>query len=595
LYNSEIKEKIIEEIRKMDINIFIDEEQYIQCRPLGVDGFIAYCKERGLSVDKSKLEYFEKKKLFFPILRIKRPKYKEKIERISENEIRHLGPLKQKERYNGEIRNQYAFLYYEKSYLTILKKKNYISVPKIKRFVPWKKYIDPISGEETHLAFYSQFQIFWLNELLQASKIELTLPFFDKLPQNLRNLRLMKTYSKSIEKAFIYKTDDFYQIVEILIAIQNRYLPYTKSDQRSILVSYPAEYLQWNWQEFKKNWNPERILQSLNIDLNRLNDIYRRIESCARYIDPLEHWNPLMEFISYEKKQKLKGQALLALDFYGMSKMLKMFYEDLTGEKSENRGDRNNWKVTYYGVGTLANKTELLEYLTNEYHLNPRPKLILVVEGDGEYENIPKIAEAMGLDLNTSSIKMENLQGIGEFKKLSRFIDHYHNLQTVVFVLLDNENRSRQFKQRIVESKSKFGINRKITKTDYIKIWDKNYEYDNFSDEEIASAMSYQSREKYFFRGEEINCARLGKSKLQDLFRSKVGYDLNKKDLAVCLSNIIIKEIEQGVAVEKIKKKRKIVSEIINITEIAIHNPFPVRKDIWKNNQESGYFGDKIE
>ena len=69
----------------MNLEFFIKEEQFIQAQPLELDRFISFCKKRKLNVNRELLEFFDNKRLFFPILRIKRPKIKEKIERISEN------------------------------------------------------------------------------------------------------------------------------------------------------------------------------------------------------------------------------------------------------------------------------------------------------------------------------------------------------------------------------------------------------------------------------------------------------------------------------------------------------------------------------
>jgi hypothetical protein len=579
----------------MDIERFIEEEQFIQCQPLRVDAFISYCEKRGLSVCKKQLEYFEKNKLFFPLLRVKKRKYKEKLVRISENEYKHLGVLKPNERFSGELREAYEAIYFDKNLLSTLFRKGYITLPKNQRFAPWTKYYDPIIGDESHSTFYSQFQVYWLFKLLQGMRIELGPPSTDDISKKAQYLRGIERHFESIKKNYKAAVEYYDRIVELAATLQNTYLPYTKSDQRSIIVSYPLDFADWNWHDYRKAWNPENIRKALNIDKEYLKDLYNRLIFDANNLDPLNDWDQIVQFISYEKKQRLKKHALLAQDFYAMALMVKMFYGELTQESMPDFRLGANWEVRYYGAETLANKLEYLEYLANEYHVNPRPKLILVVEGDGEFESIPKIAKAMNLDLDRTSIRLENLQGIGNFKRLLHFIDHYHDLQTVVYVLLDNENKIQQFRQTILGKDSKLGAKRKVTKSEYVRLWDKNFEFDNFSDSEIAAGMSNQSGAAYIFQEQDISTARIGNISIPVIYRNKVGRDLNKIDLANFLSNIIIEELKSPVDHTTIQKNRIIVAEIIKITNIAFHNYFPVRKELWKKNQESGYFGEAIK
>ncbi|MBC8526514.1 MAG: hypothetical protein H8D22_06585, partial [Candidatus Cloacimonetes bacterium] len=579
----------------------IEDEQYIQCALLELDKFISFCREREVIVTKSQLEFFEKKKLFFPILRIKKPKYKEKIETTPNNQIRSLGPLKPRERYKGEIRERYSIIYFEKDYLKWLKEKGYISITKDKKFIPWKNFFDSKLQERSIMSYYSQFQIFWLYELLQRSSIKLGLVFFDGINKenSWEKIKSGKIIINAVKRNFQKRINDYYKLTEILIAIQNRYYPYTKSDERMISVSFPSSHINWDWNGFKKKWDPLKTQKTLGFDFNYLKKCYQNIISTANFKDPIKHWYTFIQFISYEKKKKLKGQALLAQDFYGMAKMLKMFIKDLTGESLPSPDEGYyDWKKKYYGKETLENKLEFLEYLCNAFHVNPRPKLILVVEGYGEYENIPRLSKAIGLDLNLTGIRIENLKGIGNFKNLENFIDHYHSLQTVVYVLLDNENNTRQFKQKILKKDSKYGISRKKTKSEYIKIWDNNFEFDNFTNKEIAKAMTKQSQGKYTFSEKEINIVRNRNRKIEDIYKENVGFDLNKREFDKDLSNIIIKEIEQRKSadiINIIRENRKVVNEIIKIREIALKNYFPVRKELWKKNQESGFFGDIIK
>ena len=52
---------------------FIEGEKYLQNPPMTTDKFVEFCKKQGIQTTKEELEFFEKEKLLFPIIRIERP------------------------------------------------------------------------------------------------------------------------------------------------------------------------------------------------------------------------------------------------------------------------------------------------------------------------------------------------------------------------------------------------------------------------------------------------------------------------------------------------------------------------------------------
>src|SRR5205085_6810402 len=125
-----------------------------------------------------------------------------------------------------------------------------------------------------------------------------------------------------------------------------------------------------------------------------------------------------------------------------------------------------------YGKGVTQDDLRYLELLSNEYNVNPRPRLILAVEGKGEFEQFPRLAEEFfGMKLSKLRIGMINLSGVEGFtgkKKydpygaLEKLIDYYHYMQTIVFVVLDDEARVSIIKQFLLQARSKCRPNRAV-------------------------------------------------------------------------------------------------------------------------------------
>jgi hypothetical protein len=268
-----------------------------------------------------------------------------------------------------------------------------------------------------------------------------------------------------------------------------------------------------------------------------------------------------------------------------------------------------------YGEGVTQNDLLYLELLANEFHLNPRPNLILIVEGDGEEQQFPRIVEKLfGSTFPKLGIEIVRLGGVGRFTgrardkygPLQRFIDNYHYKQTIVFVILDDEGDAAAMKRKLVSAPSDFYRDRQtrapkrtVTKDEYIHLWQKNIEFDNFTDREIAQAMTEAAQNRYVFTPEEIaDCrARFGGHSgdtLSKLFKDKLGdRELDKPELMEKLADIII--TNGGAELdENGEPTRPLVAVLGRVIELAVLNHQPVDLEIWQENQESGYFGDVI-
>jgi hypothetical protein len=307
-----------------------------------------------------------------------------------------------------------------------------------------------------------------------------------------------------------------------------------------------------------------------------------------------------------DQRKRLKGPALFARTLYAIEHMLRLFYKDLTGVVLDPPDESPMWKPdTLYGHGVSANELEYLELLANHYHLNPKPKLLLLVEGDGEYQQFPRLIDGLfGTTVARFGIKVQNLEGISNFTgqardrygTLERFIDDHHSRQTFVFVVLDNEGRASAVRRDLVEARSRHA-ERKLTRPEYIHLWEKSIEFDNFTPEEIARAMTTVGENRYTFDAAEIAAceSRFGNvgDPLKRLYKEKLDYGLKKTKLLEALVDVILSDPE-GEFDEEDEAKRPLVKMLGEVVELASTNYQPVTRDIQQENQVSGYFGDPL-
>lgn len=596
---------------KPDLKYIIDNELFIICPFLSTDQFISYCKDRDIRTSREQLEQFEKLGIFYPFARVKYPKIKIKV-KYSDNGNRYqdLGILEEDEKWTGDVREEYAHFCFEKDYAKNWLEEGLLWEPSSRPFQSWKTFYDENEDKQIE-SFYSVFQCYTLYHLI--SKMEINAEWwFSYSKEDINKLTSkISDWATTVITSFQKNGIRGEAAAVICQIISNRYFPKTQSDCRSIHVSIPIyyDYDNWNWDTYCRNWDTKAVFNDIGLSIDGLKRLQELVAIEAKYVDPLERWYELIRFVSVEKKKNLKGKALFAQTLYSMEEMLRLFYKDLTGIKLHSPDESfNSKKDNFYGEGVIQNELQYLEFLTNQYHLNPKPKLILVVEGNGEAEQFPRLAkELFGSSFPKLGIEIVNLQGIGSFtgKKvidrygaLERFIDDYHRRQTIVFIVLDKEGRVPQIKERLVQALSKYHPKRKVTKVEYIHVWNKNIEFDNFTDGEIALAMTKLSEGRYTFKPEEVaDCRKRFPAKERDLlirlFKERVvHYELSKPNLLNILFDFIVSSSKNGA---DDKTKRPVVKIIQDVIKLSKMNYQPVTLDIWQKNQESGYFGDPLK
>jgi hypothetical protein len=549
------------------LEYIIDNELIVSCPLLPTENFIKYCKARDIKTSKEQLERLEKLKLFYPIARFS-------YEGIGETSI-----------------------VFKKENMKKWFKEGHLWHPASRDFEEWKTFCDE-DGDKKIDSFYSIFQSYSLYDLIESTKFELSALWFDYY--NEKNLNEIKNHLKS--RIDIYKENTTPYICQI---ISNRYYPKTRTDRRLIVVPGNSNDPKWDWFEYCRNWDAKKIFNDMNIPIEEIKNQQEFLFTKAQCLDPLEFWYDLVRFVSINEKDKLKGKALFAQTLYSMEYMLRLFYKEKTGEELNSPDER---KSLIYGDYVTKDELKYLAFLANEYHLNPKPKLILVVEGKGELEQFPKLSKKLfHASFPKFGIEIISIDGIGNFtgKKtsdkygaLKEFIDYHHDKQTIVFIVLDDEGRASEVKERLLNAKSKYFSGRYVTKAEYIHLWEKKtIEFTNFTTEEIAKAMTKCGGNRYEFQIPEIaNCEKESENKkndaLSELFNKKLDRELQKTKLLEILFDFITsnpgKEFDQDG-----NAKRPVVKMIKKILELANMNHQPTTKELWKKNQETGFYGRK--
>ena len=179
---------------------------------------------------------------------------------------------------------------------------------------------------------------------------------------------------------------------------------------------------------------------------------------------------------------------------------------------------------------------------------------------------------------------------------MEKFIDFNHYRQTIVFIILDKEGKPspETIKAKLIAKESHYFKKRKVTRADYLHIWNKSIEFDNFDNDEIADALTKLCEGNYKFNAADIEACRNSNegNALEGLFNSftEGKYSLNKRALLAGLFDGILCLSKEEYVKRRISEK-PIIKVLQMLMGLAGRNYQPQSDEAWEENQETGLFG----
>ncbi len=477
--------------------------------------FIEVCKDHGLDVSEQELEFYESKGLLYPLLRIPCSVqwYDSQGQPVNapDDDSVMAGMSAQYVSYTTQPEN-----------LLLLHDEGLLIQPDAQTFRPWHEYRSPAAPyqltTDTYYVLYQILHIYWLKRHLILRET-----YHRGAEQGDRPIRSVQVLSNRLPSGEQLQREirDLDRLVAFLLAIQNRYRPMAIG----ILSGY---FDRAQYRTYAETFSPEVTWGKVPIPLDQLRTERWFLCNRARDIDPLVKWHLLMKYISPFKRRELRGMALLAQGFYAIVDMISYFLDDLAKQRGATEppytciGDEH-YERQMYGRKLNFLDIDVLDHILTEYDLNPRPRILWIVEGATEETAIPIICDALGVRLAAFGIEPYNIAGAGKRKHLELLANYIASprlgpalapgvyamtRQTRIFVLMDREQGwEKDSKVRGFLSNLKDAIIRLLPddmpETDRERIatlavtfkpWDMCFEFDNFSDEELAEAISTYAR-----------------------------------------------------------------------------------------------------
>lgn len=588
----------------------VDREAYRACPLLSSDNFVSFCRDRRLNIHVDRLRHLERLGLFLPILRVYRFDITVKIEFVDGGQrYRDLGELKPGEAWDGDVLTELARFDFGRRFIQSWLEEGYAWDPR----GPSSSHAATIDTDaRRHEAYYSQFQIFELELLLSALTATVNIEWALRPDGSIDpdwGDNLKPQFSEfAVEIAKTFASNSANEISVISQIISDRYYPKTQTDERRVIVpGGHSGFHSWDWYEFARHWDAPRVAAELYLSKEEVRRLYERVFLSYRTIDPLENWRGLVRFVAVAKRQQLKGDALRALTLGEMARMFRLFYQDAFGERLDPHEE--------FG-GTVIHRTpdiaveddplRALELVANNFGVNPKPQLVLFVEGATELAVVPLLFDRLyATTPGVLGIELVSVGGVSNatggkdssYSALWRLIDYLHHHQTIAFVLLDNEGLAPvNIGKGLRRAHSIHFPDRRVTRPDYVKLWKLSLEMDNFNDAELAKALTQYAGGQAKFKAADVKvCRESAKGPLKKntkmrtldvLHEERTGKNLNKPQFGRLLIDFMFDS-----ATKRKPEHRPIVKFLAKVGERAAKNPQPVTHAIWEYNQRTGYFG----
>lgn len=392
------------------LGYLVDHRLVVSCPLVNVSNFQKYCENRGLDASRYRLERLERLGILYPLARGRHFVLLEKLSHAPDGRgFVSEGELEPGEQWDGPVNPREWHLTFDahhRGHLRTYLNEGRLWVPTERDFEPWESMCEGEDGERVE-SFYSMFQAYTLYFLDKVGADHTTL-WADDLAtwtaeqRESEGLGLVDWADEAVRqcRAVAARTERVAWLCQVL---SNRYFPLTQGDRRTIHVSgwsglpHGAEE---DWYHYVQRWYEDELasktLADLDLSVEEVGKMLDDIGFQAHASDPLDDWYSFVSFISHAEKERLKGSAQLGQHLWTMEALLRLFYSDLVGEDIPCPHENGPWVKNVYGPAVPDDTFAFLEGLANRFHVNPRPRLVLVVEGDGEEECLPWLIEQLG-------------------------------------------------------------------------------------------------------------------------------------------------------------------------------------------------------
>ena len=175
--------------------------------------------------------------------------------------------------------------------------------------------------------------------------------------------------------------------------------------------------------DYQQSFDPTIVLDWIGWNAEKVKDIAEKLLRQADRLDPLQDWHELVRMCHPDMLNRLRGDALIALDHRRAAEMLLRFYEDLQTYSAAPEFLEIPKRVRGPHDTRLKYDLAKLKEILMTFVLSPQPALVLVIEGETEEYIVPEVMKLLEIPQYSSFIQIFNIKGVDkDFELLARYV-----------------------------------------------------------------------------------------------------------------------------------------------------------------------------
>jgi hypothetical protein len=250
----------------------------------------------------------------------------------------------------------------------------------------------------------------WWNGLIYSYWQLLALPHLSKRLSTARQLGARPNTWVRLAPQHPFETDDRERLKRIALAItalEARYLPKLDPD----LIRLSAAQID-QWYKYRYAVGAQTLSEQIEYDAEQASSDAQWLLLAANHLDPMGDWSELVKYADPRRWQSLRGDVLAALEHRIAAEILLLFIDELTTRGASDPIPKLRGNFWHPMVERLSYKPKTMDQVLDDLGVSPHPRAVLIVEGESEYATVPKVVEALNLQLAPDLVRVISMGGI---------------------------------------------------------------------------------------------------------------------------------------------------------------------------------------
>lgn len=334
---------------------------------------------------------------------------------------------------------------------------------------PWaelREEAEAIHGQEAAPQFlYHHWQLFWLAELQNLLQPHVA---WGQLGEGLDPF--FEVRAKLAARPDPLPREDWQAAAErwrktelLLVRVQNVFYPRQRGGPRQsrwlggVIPGLTEDAADWTIKQ-SRTLDYAALAAECDVDATELEEHYGQLVHIGLRIDPTSGLFDLLDQINRSSRERLRGAAQLALDYYDAARILRLWHQRLTGgdplpDVDEYGGASSaELKLRRYGTLDVRGNRAVLPILLEEHGLYPW-RVQLIGEGDSEITAMRVIlAEGYGLSFEKLGIAVTDMGGSDIPKNADMLLRSFRGYANYFLLVFDNEGRAEELIKALVRA-----------------------------------------------------------------------------------------------------------------------------------------------